>query len=100
MRLLRVGPAGAERPAVLVDGAIRDASGHVTDYDGAFFAGGGLNRLRSIVGSSGASLPEVDPGTRIGPPVRRPGKVVCIGLNYADHAASPVRRCPPNPSSS
>jgi 2-keto-4-pentenoate hydratase/2-oxohepta-3-ene-1,7-dioic acid hydratase in catechol pathway len=87
MRLLRVGPAGAERPAVLVDGAVRDVSGEVADYDGAFLSDGGLERLRSLVAASADSLPVVDPGTRVGPPVRRPGKVVCIGLNYADHAA-------------
>jgi 2-keto-4-pentenoate hydratase/2-oxohepta-3-ene-1,7-dioic acid hydratase in catechol pathway len=97
MRLLRVGPAGAERPAVLVDGTVRDASGPVTDYDGAFFAGGGIERLRSIVGGSADSLPEVDAGTRIGSPVRRPGKIVCIGLNYADHAAESGAPLPAEP---
>jgi 2-keto-4-pentenoate hydratase/2-oxohepta-3-ene-1,7-dioic acid hydratase in catechol pathway len=97
VRLLRVGPAGAERPAVLVDGTIQDVSGHVTDYDGAFFAGGGLDRLRSIVDGSADSLPDVDPGTRIGSPVRRPGKVVCIGLNYADHAAESGAQLPAEP---
>jgi len=97
MRLLRVGPAGGERPAVLVDGILRDASGEITDYDGAFFAGGGLDRLRSIVTTSPDSLPTVDPGTRIGPPVRRPGKVVCIGLNYADHAAESGAPLPTEP---
>jgi 2-keto-4-pentenoate hydratase/2-oxohepta-3-ene-1,7-dioic acid hydratase in catechol pathway len=97
MRLLRVGPAGAERPAVLVDGTVRDASGEITDYDGAFFADGGLDRLRSIVAGSADSLPAVDPGTRIGPPVRRPGKVVCIGLNYADHAAESGAPLPTEP---
>jgi 2-keto-4-pentenoate hydratase/2-oxohepta-3-ene-1,7-dioic acid hydratase in catechol pathway len=97
MRLLRVGPAGAERPAVLVDGIARDASGHVTDYDGAFFGGGGIDRLRSIVDSSADSLPEVDAGTRIGSPVRRPGKIVCIGLNYADHAAESGAPLPAEP---
>jgi 2-keto-4-pentenoate hydratase/2-oxohepta-3-ene-1,7-dioic acid hydratase in catechol pathway len=97
MRLLRVGPAGAERPAVLIDGTVRDASGEITDYDGAFFAGGGLDRLRSIVATSADSLPAVGPGERIGSPVRRPGKVVCIGLNYADHAAESGAPLPTEP---
>jgi 2-keto-4-pentenoate hydratase/2-oxohepta-3-ene-1,7-dioic acid hydratase in catechol pathway len=97
MRLLRVGPAGAERPAVLIDGTIRDVSAEVADYDGAFFAGGGLDRLRAFVAASGDSLPAVDDETRVGPPVRRPGKVVCIGLNYADHAAESGAPLPAEP---
>jgi 2-keto-4-pentenoate hydratase/2-oxohepta-3-ene-1,7-dioic acid hydratase in catechol pathway len=97
MRLLRVGPAGAERPAVLIDGAVRDVSGHITDYDATFFADGGLDRLRTIVTNSADSLPAVDAGARIGSPVRRPGKVVCIGLNYADHAAESGAPLPTEP---
>jgi 2-keto-4-pentenoate hydratase/2-oxohepta-3-ene-1,7-dioic acid hydratase in catechol pathway len=97
MKLLRVGPSGAERPAVLVEGTILDVSAEVTDYDGAFFAGGGLDRLRAYVAASGDSLPVVDAETRVGPPVRRPGKVVCIGLNYADHAAESGAPLPAEP---
>ena len=97
MRLLRVGPAGAERPAVLVNGTVRDVSGEVDDYDSAFFSGGGLDRLRSVVVASADSLPAVDPGLRVGPPVARPGKVVCIGLNYADHAAESGAPLPAEP---
>jgi 2-keto-4-pentenoate hydratase/2-oxohepta-3-ene-1,7-dioic acid hydratase in catechol pathway len=97
MRLLRVGAAEAERPCVLVDGVVRDVSGVVADYDGAFLADGGLGRLRSLVAESVDTLPEVDPGERVGPPVRRPGKVVCIGLNYADHAAESGAERPSEP---
>jgi 2-keto-4-pentenoate hydratase/2-oxohepta-3-ene-1,7-dioic acid hydratase in catechol pathway len=96
VKLLRVGPAGAERPAVLVDGIVRDVSGEVGDFDGAFFAGGGLDRLRTIVASADA-LPAVEEGVRIGPPISRPGKVVCIGLNYADHAAESGAPLPTEP---
>jgi 2-keto-4-pentenoate hydratase/2-oxohepta-3-ene-1,7-dioic acid hydratase in catechol pathway len=97
VRLLRVGPAGAERPAVLVDGIVRDVSGDVADYDGGFLAGGGLDRLRTFVAGSQDSLPAVDPRIRVGPPVSRPGKVVCIGLNYADHAAESGQALPAEP---
>jgi 2-keto-4-pentenoate hydratase/2-oxohepta-3-ene-1,7-dioic acid hydratase in catechol pathway len=97
MRLLRVGPAGAERPAVLVDGIVRDVSAEVTDYDGSFLSGGGLDRLRTFVDASADSLRAVDPRIRVGPPVRRPGKVVCIGLNYADHAAEAGLALPAEP---
>jgi 2-keto-4-pentenoate hydratase/2-oxohepta-3-ene-1,7-dioic acid hydratase in catechol pathway len=95
MKLLRVGPAGAETPAVLVDGIIRDVSGDVDDYDGVFFASGGVDRLRSVVAAGG--LPQIDPGVRVGAPVPRPGKVVCIGLNYADHAAESGAALPAEP---
>jgi 2-keto-4-pentenoate hydratase/2-oxohepta-3-ene-1,7-dioic acid hydratase in catechol pathway len=96
VKLLRVGSPGAERPAVLVNATIRDVSGEVDDYDGAFFASGGVDRLRSIVVTAD-SLPAVDPGRRVGPPIRRPGKVVCIGLNYADHAAESGAPLPAEP---
>lgn len=86
MRLLRVGPTGRERPAVLDDaGTLRDLSGVLGDIDGAFLAGDGLGRVRAAVAAGG--LPEAEPGARIGPPLARPGKIVCIGLNYSDHAA-------------
>ncbi|MGW4113857.1 fumarylacetoacetate hydrolase family protein [Actinosynnema sp. NPDC004786] len=86
MKLLRVGAPGAERPAVLDGtGVPRDLSGVVADIDGALLAGDGLDRVRAAL--AGGALPAVAPGERIGPPVARPGKVVCIGLNYSDHAA-------------
>ncbi|MCX4738943.1 fumarylacetoacetate hydrolase family protein [Streptomyces antibioticus] len=87
MKLLRVGTAGAERPALLdADGTLRDLSGLVDDIDGALLAdGAALGRVRAA-GESGG-LPVLDPaGLRIGPPLGRIGKVVCIGLNYHDHA--------------
>ena len=97
MRLLRTGPAGEERPAVLVNGIVRDVSSEVGDYDGAFLSSGGLDRLRSVVAASADSLPAVGQGVRVGPPLRRPGKVVCIGLNYADHAAESGAPLPTEP---
>ncbi|ROP42103.1 fumarylacetoacetate hydrolase family protein [Saccharothrix texasensis] len=87
MRLLRVGPAGAERPAVLdADDVAHDLTPLTADIDGAFLAGGGVDRVRQALADG--LLPVVDlAGQRVGAPVARPGKVVCVGLNYADHAA-------------
>ncbi|GAA3121680.1 fumarylacetoacetate hydrolase family protein [Streptomyces rectiviolaceus] len=87
MKLLRVGTAGAERPALLdAEGTLRDLSGTVTDIDGALLADtAALGRVRSAAESG--ELPVLDAeGLRVGPPVARIGKVVCIGLNYHDHA--------------
>ncbi|MFE0189824.1 fumarylacetoacetate hydrolase family protein [Streptomyces sp. NPDC059008] len=87
MKLLRVGPVGAERPALLDEtGVLRDLSGLVPDIDGALLADdGALARLRGAAASG--ELPRLDAaGLRTGPPVARIGKIVCIGLNYHDHA--------------
>jgi 2-keto-4-pentenoate hydratase/2-oxohepta-3-ene-1,7-dioic acid hydratase in catechol pathway len=96
MKLIRIGEAGREKPAVLVDGKTLDVSAHVKDFDGAFFEGGGLERLKGIVAKGG--LPAVDTtGKRIGAPVARPWKVIGIGLNYADHAKESGMPIPPEP---
>ena len=94
MKLLRVGAPGAERPAVLsADGRARDVSGVVDDFGPAFFAGDGLARVAAAVENGG--LPPVT--GRTGAPIARPGKVVCIGLNYTDHAAETGQAVPPRP---
>ena len=90
MRLLRLGPVGAERPAVLLgtaDGRERvlDLSGLTHDIDGAFLAADGIDRVRAAL--EAGALPQLDAcALRVGAPIARPGKVVCIGLNYRDHA--------------
>lgn len=98
MKLLRVGTAGAERPALLdAEGTLRDLSGTVTDIDGALLADtAALDRIRSAAESG--ELPVLDAeGLRVGPPVGRIGKVVCIGLNYHDHAAETGAATPTEP---
>ncbi|MFD7130387.1 fumarylacetoacetate hydrolase family protein [Streptomyces sp. NPDC059894] len=98
MKLLRVGTAGAERPALLdAEGTLRDLTGVVDDVDGALLAdGAALGRIRAAA-ESGA-LPVLDAtGLRIGPPVGRIGKVVCIGLNYHDHARETGSQPPAEP---
>ncbi|MYW16872.1 fumarylacetoacetate hydrolase family protein [Streptomyces sp. SID161] len=98
MKLLRVGTAGAERPALLdADGTLRDLSGLVDDIDGTLLAdGAALARVRAA--AEAGDLPALDPsGLRIGPPVGRIGKVVCIGLNYHDHAREAGAEAPAEP---
>lgn len=98
MKVMRVGSVGRERPAVrLDDGRVVDVSAHVADVDGSFLDGGGLDRLARIVAEAD-ELPEVDPNVRVGSPVARPGKVVCIGLNFADHAAESGMDLPEEPT--
>ena len=95
MKLLRHGPAGAERPGILAaDGTIRDLAGVVADIAGSTLLPEGLERLAAIDPSS---LPEVDPETRLGPCVAGTGKFICIGLNFADHAEESGMKVPPEP---
>ena len=95
MRLIRFGPAGEEKPGMMDgDGRRRDASGVTRDFDRAFFDTGGLSRL---AGLDPRTLPLVDDHTRWAAPVARPGKVICVGLNYADHAAESNMPLPTEP---
>ncbi|MET8832898.1 fumarylacetoacetate hydrolase family protein [Micromonospora sp. NPDC004540] len=95
MRLLRVGAPGQERPALLdEDGRLRDLSGLIDDLDASFLATHGIRRLAEV---PAAELPVLaTEGLRIGPPLR-PGKIVCIGLNYRDHAAETGAALPTEP---
>src|SRR5215475_12506418 len=96
VKLLRVGPRDTERPAALdAEGRLVDLSGVVEDITGELLAGAELARVRAAV--DGGGLPVLDAeGMRIGPPIR-PGKVVCIGLNYHDHAAETRATLPTEP---
>ena len=95
MKLLRYGPAGAEKPGLLDgEGTIRDLSGTVGDIAGDALTPAGLDKLRAL---DPASLPKVDGNPRIGPCVGDVGKFMCIGLNYSDHAAETGGEVPPEP---
>ena len=95
MKLLRYGPHGQEKPGLLdADGKIRDLSGVVADLDGAAL---GKEQLAKIAGLDPSSLPAVSGTPRFGPCVGNPGKIVCIGLNYSDHAAETGAKPPPEP---
>ncbi|MEM6551385.1 MAG: fumarylacetoacetate hydrolase family protein [Planctomycetota bacterium] len=97
MKLIRFGQTGEERPGVeLPDGTRKDLSNHFSDWDRAFFNRGGLDRLASVIEDT-AGLPDVPANARLGSPVPRPGKVVCIGLNYADHAEESGLAVPEEP---
>ncbi|MBN9986256.1 FAA hydrolase family protein [Rhizobium laguerreae] len=94
MKLMRVGEAGSEKPALLdADGNIRDLSGHVADIGGEAIGPTGLAKIAAI---DPKSLPEIAPG-RIGACVAGTGKFICIGLNYSDHAAETGATVPPEP---
>lgn len=100
MRLIRFGAPGEERPGVLVDDTTAvDISALTPDIDGAFFASGGIDRVRDVHADPAASgLPVVDlAGVRLGAPVARPHAVLCIGLNYADHAEEAGMPIPAEP---
>jgi 2-keto-4-pentenoate hydratase/2-oxohepta-3-ene-1,7-dioic acid hydratase in catechol pathway len=95
MKLLRYGPKGQEKPGLLdAAGTIRDLSGVVADIDGTTIGKDGLARLAAL---DPASLPAVGGSPRLGACVGRVGKFICIGLNYADHAAESGMAVPPEP---
>jgi len=97
MRLARIGALGSEVPVVKVGDRVLDARSVASDYDPSFFAAGGVDRLRAAVDAG--SLPDLDApaGSRVGAPLTRPGAVVCIGMNYAAHAAESGSAPPEQP---
>src|SRR5262245_7277765 len=98
MKLIRFGEVGRERPGVqLPDGTRVDASRFAGDSDEAAFGGDGLQRLRGWCDKEAANAPRVSIGTRLGPPICRPSKIVCIGLNFRDHAAESGMELPKEP---
>lgn len=99
MKLLRIGPAGAERPAVLVgDDGYVDLSDVVADFDEAFFAGGGPESVRGVVAErTERGQVHLLGGQRIGAPIARPHQIICVGLNYSDHAAETGQAVPSEP---
>ena len=98
MKLIRLGDPGKEKPGLLLqDGTRVDVSAAVTDYDEEFFASDGLARLRPWVEKNTGNLPRVGSSVRLGASVCRPSKIVCIGLNYKDHAAETGQEVPKEP---
>lgn len=97
MKLIRFGAFGADKPGVqLEDGTRVDLSAHFRDWDRAFFNDDGLEKLAKVL-HAGKNLPEIAPQERLGSCIARPGKVVCIGVNYADHAAEAGLPLPSEP---
>ncbi len=98
MKLIRFGEPARERPGLLLpDGRRIDASGCGCDYDETFFGSEGLERLARWLADAGATAPVVADDVRLGPPICRPSKIVCVGLNYRDHARESGMAVPEEP---
>jgi len=96
MKLIRFGELNKEKPGVLIGDVQYDVSAFGEDYNESFFERDGLKRLQVFL-KNNQTLPEVPAGTRLGSPIARPSKIVCIGLNYADHARETGATAPPEP---
>lgn len=95
MKLLRIGKPGQEKPAVLdTNGTLRDLSAHIDDISGDALSDAGLDALRAL---NLSDLPELPADSRIGPCVGHVGKIVCVGLNFSDHAAEAGMPVPEEP---
>ncbi|MED5586154.1 MAG: fumarylacetoacetate hydrolase family protein [Verrucomicrobiota bacterium] len=98
MKLIRFGKPGNERPGLLLDdGRKIDSSELTPDYDEDFFASGGLEKLRLWAQEKAGDAPGINPDERLGSPVARPSKLLCIGLNFRDHAAETNTPLPEEP---
>ena len=95
MKLIRFGKEGQEKPGIHLDGKNYDLSAFIKDYDESFFEQNGLQKLAGIVNEE--KLPLVEDGQRIGSPIARPSKILCIGLNYAKHAKETGAAIPTEP---
>lgn len=97
MKLIRFGPEDLEKPGLILDdGRYIDVSDIIPDYDESFFASGQIEELKSYVKDTDDFI-EVDPAVRLGPPLARPSKIICIGLNYALHAKETGAEIPKEP---
>ena len=97
MKLIRFGKAGEEKPGIVIDDVYYDVSDFGEDYDENFFGTGGLNRLEKFLKENKNTLPKIANNIRLASPVMRPSKIVCIGLNYADHAKETNAAIPNEP---
>ena len=97
MKLFRFGEPNREKPGVLHNGDRVDVSEFGSDYDEAFFGNDGVEKLARWLDGNISRLPKIDPSVRIGPPIRRPSKIVCIGLNFRDHAVESGLAIPSEP---
>jgi len=95
MKLIRFGEAGKEKPGVIINDAWFDVSEYIRNYDEKFFESDGLSLLKTII--SEKTLKEISRDIRLGSPIARPSKIICIGLNYSDHATESKMQLPPEP---
>jgi 2-keto-4-pentenoate hydratase/2-oxohepta-3-ene-1,7-dioic acid hydratase in catechol pathway len=98
MKLIRFGEPGNERPGLIMEDASRlDVSAFIPDYDQAFFTHDGVSRLNHWLRENAASAPRIAQSVRLGSPISRPSKIVCIGLNFRDHARESKMEIPEEP---
>jgi len=98
LKLIRFGVPGNEKPGVLLpDGSLVDASSFGSDYDETFFAGGGVGALGNWVAQTASSAPNIEASVRLGPPICRPSKIICIGANFYQHAVESGLEIPKEP---
>lgn len=98
MKLIRYGAPGREKPGVLLaDGTRLDVSAFGSDYDEAFFESGGIEKLSKWLRNNPSLPAKISADVRLGPPVFRPSKIVCIGLNFRDHAQETGAKIPTEP---
>ena len=87
-----------EKPGVILpDGSQRDVSEFIEDYNEDFFENDGISKLQSLINSKGNSLPIINKEVRLGPPITKPSKIICVGLNYSKHAAESGMQIPKEP---
>ena len=96
MKLIRFGEAGKEKPGVIINEKRYDVSSIVSDFNESFFENNGLETLKAAL-QNNPVLPEVDQNVRLGSPVARPSKIICIGLNYVDHCRETNAPIPTEP---
>src|SRR5829696_5641991 len=97
MKLIRFGEINKEKTGVIIEEEYYDTSAFGEDYNEGFFEKNGLERLQRFVESNKSTLPKVEKNVRLGCPVARPSKIICIGLNYADHAKETGAAIPTEP---
>lgn len=97
MKLIRFGAVGEEKPGVIINDTYYDVSSLVKDYDEQFFAGDALAQLAAKIQEPNLNLPVVNKNTRLGAPMARPSKLICVGLNYRDHAEETNAAIPTEP---
>jgi len=97
MKLIRFGEANKEKTGIILNDQYYDTSSLGEDYDEKFFGSGGLERLKKFIASDREKLPVISGDERMGSPVARPSKIICIGLNYADHAKEAKANIPVEP---
>jgi 2-keto-4-pentenoate hydratase/2-oxohepta-3-ene-1,7-dioic acid hydratase in catechol pathway len=98
MKLIRFGQPGNEKPGIIFnDGSQRDVSEFAKDFNETFFEDDGINKLQNWITTKGKDLSIVSKDVRLGPPIAKPSKIICVGLNYSKHAAESGMKIPKEP---